>query len=416
MPSEPQPRQPKLRASCDRCGLTKLKCDRQQPECGRCVAHGETCVYGISKKSAGIKATSKKSKDSPSTSEATTSTRKRDDSSSKSRPPVPLKPLSSAGPRNAIPPAAPMVDPTRSYNGVVPMDGVFDFMTEVPDLNVGMPADFPLEGFNAVGRDWNPMEMLPATSQPPFSGHNYPSPQSKGMSPPPRYASPPQQTRATSPAQKSDHDCLRDAEDLCRRLNRLGCVKVPATTFTVALENVLIVNREVCTRLHSLLTCACARHPHLALLYASIITQVFTRYQQAASCCAARSASGDAAASTSPALSYRMPHQDGADSRASIDSSVRSSPKMAIGSISIDDHHLQSVMGLQLLLSEVRKAGQVLERFGPSSMSTTDDDDDPRDVESLSKSLNTWLQQKKVRTTLLIRGKFDNISAEYAAG
>lgn len=44
------PRQPKLRASCDRCGASKLKCDRGQPECERCISHGIPCVYGVSRK------------------------------------------------------------------------------------------------------------------------------------------------------------------------------------------------------------------------------------------------------------------------------------------------------------------------------------------------------------------------------
>ncbi|KAL2157558.1 hypothetical protein VTH06DRAFT_5935 [Thermothelomyces fergusii] len=44
------PRQPKLRASCDQCGASKLKCDRGQPECERCISHGIPCVYGVSRK------------------------------------------------------------------------------------------------------------------------------------------------------------------------------------------------------------------------------------------------------------------------------------------------------------------------------------------------------------------------------
>ena len=44
------PRQPKLRSSCDGCGSAKLKCDRGQPECGRCLSHSLECVYGVSQK------------------------------------------------------------------------------------------------------------------------------------------------------------------------------------------------------------------------------------------------------------------------------------------------------------------------------------------------------------------------------
>ena len=43
-------RQPKLLASSDECGAAKLKCDRSQPDCGRCLSLGLVCIYGVSKK------------------------------------------------------------------------------------------------------------------------------------------------------------------------------------------------------------------------------------------------------------------------------------------------------------------------------------------------------------------------------
>jgi hypothetical protein len=46
----PTSKSPKLRASCEGCGTAKVRCDRGQPKCSRCVALGLTCVYGISRK------------------------------------------------------------------------------------------------------------------------------------------------------------------------------------------------------------------------------------------------------------------------------------------------------------------------------------------------------------------------------
>jgi hypothetical protein len=40
----------KLRTSCDACGAAKLRCDRGQPACGRCLVYGAACVYGLSRK------------------------------------------------------------------------------------------------------------------------------------------------------------------------------------------------------------------------------------------------------------------------------------------------------------------------------------------------------------------------------
>ncbi|MCJ1436262.1 hypothetical protein MMC27_005640 [Xylographa pallens] len=44
------PRRLKLRGSCDGCGTAKLKCDRGQPECARCVSLCLLCTYGFSRK------------------------------------------------------------------------------------------------------------------------------------------------------------------------------------------------------------------------------------------------------------------------------------------------------------------------------------------------------------------------------
>lgn len=40
----------KLRASCDSCASSKVKCDKEQPACRRCPSGGIKCVYGVSRK------------------------------------------------------------------------------------------------------------------------------------------------------------------------------------------------------------------------------------------------------------------------------------------------------------------------------------------------------------------------------
>ena len=44
--SEPQ----KLRASCDGCYLSKVKCSKETPACSRCAAHGIPCKYSPSQR------------------------------------------------------------------------------------------------------------------------------------------------------------------------------------------------------------------------------------------------------------------------------------------------------------------------------------------------------------------------------
>ncbi|KAK4222719.1 hypothetical protein QBC38DRAFT_460101 [Podospora fimiseda] len=42
---------PKLRASCDNCNESKVRCSQQKPTCRRCARHGVICIYGLSRRS-----------------------------------------------------------------------------------------------------------------------------------------------------------------------------------------------------------------------------------------------------------------------------------------------------------------------------------------------------------------------------
>ena len=41
----------KLRASCDGCNESKVRCSQTKPQCGRCMRLGITCKYGLSRRS-----------------------------------------------------------------------------------------------------------------------------------------------------------------------------------------------------------------------------------------------------------------------------------------------------------------------------------------------------------------------------
>ncbi|ROV98479.1 hypothetical protein VPNG_08534 [Cytospora leucostoma] len=41
----------KLRASCDGCNESKVRCSQTKPQCARCIKQGITCVYGLSRRS-----------------------------------------------------------------------------------------------------------------------------------------------------------------------------------------------------------------------------------------------------------------------------------------------------------------------------------------------------------------------------
>ncbi|KAI5925530.1 hypothetical protein F4810DRAFT_54973 [Camillea tinctor] len=41
----------KLRASCDACNESKVRCSQEKPKCQRCQKQGVTCIYGLSRRS-----------------------------------------------------------------------------------------------------------------------------------------------------------------------------------------------------------------------------------------------------------------------------------------------------------------------------------------------------------------------------
>ncbi|KAF2799616.1 hypothetical protein K505DRAFT_230643, partial [Melanomma pulvis-pyrius CBS 109.77] len=40
----------KLRASCDACNESKVRCSQTKPKCSRCEKQGGICVYGLSRR------------------------------------------------------------------------------------------------------------------------------------------------------------------------------------------------------------------------------------------------------------------------------------------------------------------------------------------------------------------------------
>ncbi|KAF2662594.1 hypothetical protein K491DRAFT_686474 [Lophiostoma macrostomum CBS 122681] len=63
--SQTSPRTPKLRASCDCCAASKVKCSQDRPSCSRCASNGTICIYGISRKNGRPGRGRKRARDTP---------------------------------------------------------------------------------------------------------------------------------------------------------------------------------------------------------------------------------------------------------------------------------------------------------------------------------------------------------------
>lgn len=236
-----------------------------------------------------------------------------------------------------------------------------------------------------------------------------------------------------SPAGSQSLDCSREASDILRGLSFLkinmahsvpGSVSTASTTNSVPFDRILHLNRESSERLGRLLTCSCARCPHHALLYASIISLILTWYQEAAGCTQTVSWSPAAVAAdtiSSGSISG-FPSPWSSTSVSTVNTGGASTPtlinataptvaptQMAIGSFNIDDQQVQTALRIQLLLGESRGIGSLIDRFTSLSSSSVDDFAFSS-VDSLYKSLSSWLRREHSRMADIMRSQLKEVS------
>ena len=433
------PRQPKLRSSCDRCGVAKLKCDRGRPQCGRCAPLGLECVYGVSRKMG------KPAREKLRLPEI---------------PVIPRRPeeytgsISTDGPddnscnRSATGSVSDVViknsGPSQSVNSVPSAWGAGDsdnniFMTSVDasdllqsDLSGSSVSNFTSLDFycDILGTNLQ-TGPLSTFGSPKFEG--YPSSAAETT------ASQPQidenvffDSASMLSASSGFHDCLREAYDILGSLSLLhlnkahgipGSVSSSAstaatTTHHVPLDRVLRLNRESSERLGRLLTCHCARWPHQALLYASIISLVLTWYEEAAGYTQKASSSPlDTAADTtsypeSPSgtqspwstTAVGMLNMDGLPipTYTGATTSAVTPECIAIGSFNIDDEQVQAALRIQVLLGEVKRTGSLIDLYRSSSGV----EEFPfSSVDGLYKNLSSWLRKEHSRIADVMRSR-----------
>jgi hypothetical protein len=459
MPSEQAraPKRPKLRSSCDGCGASKLKCDRGQPECGRCVSHGMTCVYGLSRKMGKPPREKLRPSSAPSPEEQQAG-------------PAEVEKIESSNDSG-------MVLDFSTLPSVTDSSAAWDAME---DTASGLPItlDAPdrsgpsLSGFNSVSfGDWaltDPFNdnLLPASLQfGPMSTPDSPVLGSPAPTEAPTTHPTPLQTQSDMNlypdrasmqlADFSDHDCPRKAHEILGSLSFLNVskghpvlsantVQMPSANglaSQVPLDRVLQLNREACESLSRLLTCTCARSPSLALLYASIISRILIWYQQAAACTqnstwnsapialeppsyfvsSTRSSPGSTSGSGSgsPAWSSTATSTFGmGDDRCTAtltqSAAVAVAPaKMAIGTYNIDDLRVETALKIQLLLGELRRAGCLIDQFTSCTSGgqcLSDEAATFSGVDSLYRSLGSWLSGEHSSIATMMRLKLRELN------
>ncbi|KAI4159115.1 MAG: hypothetical protein L6R39_000414 [Caloplaca ligustica] len=250
------------------------------------------------------------------------------------------------------------------------------------------------------------------------------------------------------PVNSKAHDCFREAYNILGSfsfhcLNNAqsvseepppGSASAPASTANrVPLDHVLRLNRDASEQLSRLLTCSCAGFPQLAMLYASIISQILVGYQQAAGCTqSAPWNSGDArldpvSAPQRQSLTAFSPSASGvwpstwSSTAASVLSAggAKNTPtptqpseavapaKMVIGTFDIDDLRVQTALKIQLLTGEMRRAGQLIDQFALHTVDGQCMSDEYAfgGVHSLYQSLDAWLRSEHSRITNMMKAK-----------
>ncbi|POS72097.1 hypothetical protein DHEL01_v209508 [Diaporthe helianthi] len=463
-------RPPKLRSSCDACGAAKVRCDKTQPQCGRCAAGGITCVYGLSRKFG--KAPRKKAPTETGISENSAPKAVTQNAHQNSLQCFPdYRPLSGGTaravkyePRSATSPSFGLEDSLmaafttshgshdmfmpspdsmenfhdpfsfsdaphshsailrpdpRHHRTVDPLDLTFsasDYSTfsewiQPDDLVMHTPESQP-----ATDADSAAHISAPPPPPPPPQPHRLAT---SFSSPSSLEAFPPQGDTSTAAAAAAVHSTSLLQTDLhhCQKLAyaTLDSLSVrqedgPAAEhhLTQTMDKVLNRNKQAVDNMRQLLACPCSLSPHLAMLYASITSKILMWYQLAAGC--AKPAGGATATTTTTATWDSFPPMDSSSSSSGCCGgtpghhhhhynqptpplSASSSPaatsvttpaaspvtaqahvqvqqhkgfvvtpmQFSVGAFSVDDEAAQEALRTQLLLSELRKAGHLID-------------------------------------------------------
>lgn len=423
MMQDTAPRQPKLRASCDQCGSAKLKCDRRRPSCGRCQQSYLQCVYGINRR------TNKKS------------TYKNTEGATQRSSPEGMGELGPSQDNPQYDYGKQDVDSRLDMDSflgplIVPDNTTLDLAHicstgAMPTIEQFSNLDIDVWDLTATfEKDCETTLLRTLTETKDVSERLHLS------------------TTTSPPHSTSIHDCHRDACLVFESVSHLNVenvgeiqadVRPGATSRPQApLDHVLRINRAACESLIRLLECPCAISPHLALLYASILSRVLIWYQDAIGCATSTPiiplSTGKSPPtslytrylSTSSSSSSMNNLADSAFAGHTLDSSESSGSsetcpsskrnpsipawaqevaptRIFMGTFEIDDQYVQADMNKYMIASEITRASAVIDAFATRGGNSTDEACLVGEVDSLYRSLSAWLRMQLSKTVDLTK-------------
>lgn len=434
-------RRPKLRASCDACAASKVKCSKDHPSCQRCSANGSQCIYGVSRKHGKPGRTRKRNADGTPFIKGSKQRPSPDGSEFgkfRVRPepialPSPLPELDAAWnsswsstpslrstpefefemtpePFDMSLTPEPMYMDTSMAMGFPFMD---DFLLPATDyqmdtmqsLGSGLGFRDPFAKKQAVQLDLPDIQALKdyigGESVNPFDctfqdvGLGISLDGSSTLSEPSPKSMTFDQSRSrlsVSVAMPSSHCCSALAHSTLESLRIIGpdSTQPWPSVETKSLDSVLSTTKLAVGSVLQLLSCPCSSDPHLAMLYSSITAKILNWYQMAAGV-------SPAAPSLSPSSSstYSSPLSTPGSEHSTF--SVQMQP-LKFGQYQFDEAE-QERLRRQVVLTELKKCGQLVE-----ALASWRGDGQSEQAEFLYDVLGAWLKSELHKTLAEVEG------------
>lgn len=425
-------RRPKLRASCDSCAASKVKCSKEHPICARCSVNGSQCVYGISRKHGKPGRTRKRNPDGTPFVKVSKQRPSPDGSEFgkfRIRPEPFMLPLpdletlsnwSSTPSLRSTPEFEFEMTPEPFYidsSNLAFMDDILlptaqlepePMQTIEPELTFSNPfakrqsIQLNLPDLQALkdyigGESVNPLDYS-YQEVPAINPYEYFSPTSSPQSPfsNPMYGRNPMRVSISMP---TSHCCYTLAYSTLESLRIIGANTTQAypSLELKSLDSVLSTTKLAVQSVLQLLSCPCSSDPHLAMLYSSITSKILTWYQIAAG------------VSVTAPSSRSTPFSSSSNS-SSVPSSVTSSPlstpmsednmsfhvhmqPLHFGQYQFDERE-QERLRRQVVLQELKKCGQLVEALA----NWRADGQVYEQAEFLYDVLGAWLKSEMYKT------------------
>ncbi|PVH91002.1 hypothetical protein DM02DRAFT_478492, partial [Periconia macrospinosa] len=428
----------KLRASCDACAASKVKCSKEHPICARCKTNRSQCIYGVSRKHGKPGRTRKRNPDgtpfvkaskqrpSPDGSEfskfrvrpeplnhsdaifdtsaqwsPTPSWSSNTDFEFEMTPePMFLEPTTEFAYMDNMMPTTPpelssipMIQPELTF--VDPFARKQSVMLDLPDIQaikdfVGNDAAPPM--------DFSFAEHMPMENSyqppPPLSASATSSPQSTNSLPPPMY-----NPLRVSISMPSSHCCYTLAYSTLESLRIINPENSTGVELK-SLDSVLSITKSAVANVRQLLNCSCSADPHLAMLYSSITSKILTWYQIAAGVKPAAifpSAPPSLSDASSPSSSvFASPLPTPGAEHTTFDIQVK---PLKIGVFEFDEEQ-QAMLRRQVVLRELKKCGTLVDAL----VDWKGEGGKPAQSEFLYDVLGTWLKTELLKTLTEVEG------------